>query len=611
MPEVVLHRDGANTGILRHGSEAIVINPATPGLWEALRQSGVRSVEHVLFTHHRRELADGWPELMAACRPQVHVPAAEESLFAHPASYWNDPKCRWQALCSHMPYHVTHTHPLEPDFTHTDGVLLEWHDWRIRVLATPGYTDGSITYLAEHDNRTVAFCGDLIYGPGRIRDLYCLQHHGKRNGHEVGDYHGFMGAMETVIDSLLTIREQVPEHIVPAHGVVMDRPADAIDLLVSRLRLAYHNYVSISALRWYFPRYFDGFSRDAETLPMQETFPQPTNVRRVCGNVWTLIARSGRALITDPYAKDAVDAVQTLLDKGEITGVDGIWITHYHSDHVQAAAYARDKFACPIITDRHIADIIERPSAYFLTCLVDAPATVDRVTEDGETWKWEDFTLSAYHFPGQTYYHAGLLAVADAGERYFFSGDSFTPTGIDDYCSWNRNFLGRDRGFDYCIRLMRSLRPDIIFNQHVEVGFRFTEQAYELMLANLAQRERLFADLLPWDHANFGTDEYWVHTYPYEQQARPGQIIPLQVRIMNHALDARAATVGLRTPQNWSVTPHTLTVTCAARIETGMRFEVAIPANAPPQRHVIPVTVIFDGENLGSFREAIIEIERI
>jgi len=607
-PELHLHRDGTTVGILRHGHAALLINAGNPSLANDLRDAGIEHIDMVLFTHHRRELADGLSELLQQHRPQIHVPRAEAGLFSDPDSYWDAPNSRWYALCNRVPYHVTHIRPIEPLTTVGHGDTLSWHDWEIAVHETPGYTDGSVSYVVRRGDVVVAFTGDLIYGPGQVRDLYCLQRGNERNGHAVGDYHGFMGSVPELMRSLERIRELEPTALVPAHGKLMDKPNDAIDLLCARLRDVYQNYVEVSALRWYFPDYFASHSATPGTLPMQETVPLPPNVRRVKGNVWLLVATNGRALMTDPYAVDAVDDVQALLDRGEITAVDGIWITHYHCDHVEAAEYARKKFACPLITDRTMADIVVNPSAYFLTCLANTPAKVTRATDHGETWRWHDFTLSAYHFPGQTYYHSGLLAVHDSGARYFLAGDSFTPTGIDDYCSWNRNFLADGAGFRQCVRLLQQLKPHIVFNQHVEVGFRFTDEALELILANLDERKRLMQRLLPWPNPNFGTDEYWIHTYPYEQTVPAGQNATIQVRVLNHASQPEQVRIDLLPVSDWTVHPAHYTTVCPAKMQTSVTFDVQTCAATPPGRYVLPVKVTFGGQDLGSCREALVQL---
>ena len=106
--------------------------------------------------------------------------------------------------------------------------------------------------------------------------------------------------------------------------------------------------------------------------------------------------------------------------------------------------------------------------------------------------------MTAYYFPGQTYYHGGLL-VEGYGIRMFFAGDSFTMAGIDDYCSGNRNLLGADVGYEKCLRLIQELKPTHIFNCHVDPAFDFTDDEIACMLDTLAEREKCYTALFPWD----------------------------------------------------------------------------------------------------------------
>lgn len=600
---------GAVTGILRDGDSALLINAPSPGIAERLRALGVRQVERVLMTHHRRDVADGLAEVLAAWHPEVLVPEAERALFEDPSRYWRDPQHRWRLLCGHVPYHATHTQPVPVAQAVRDGDVLTWHGRRIAVLATPGYTDGSVSYLVRRRDAeaAVAFTGDLIWGPGRVRDLYSLQHEVTRNGFRIGDYHGFMGALWTVLESLGRVLAATPETLVPAHGLVMARPAAAVGLLRARFEAAYHTYANISALRWYFPQFFADHSPDEGTLPTQETFPFPAHVRRLSGTTWALLAADRHALLIDPYSPASLEAAAQALAAGEVAAYDGIWLTHYHYDHVEAAEAARQRFGAPILTDRIMAEVVEHPDRFFLTCLAPQPATVEKPTEDGQTWTWGGYRLTAYHFPGQTYYHGGLHVVPEQGPSLFFAGDTVTPTGIDDYCAWNRNWLGDGLGFDRCLKLLRRLQPDLIFNQHVEVGFRFSEAAYDTMLENLAEREALFRALVPWKHSNFGTDEYWVHTYPYEQRLAPGIVASVAVRLMNHDAGFREVTVSPVLPEGWQADPVSLSCLCEPGREAVLRFGLRAPA-AAQGRVVVPFRVTFDGVFLGALRECVMEV---
>ena len=183
----------ALAGVLRYRDEALLINAGPRGLAPALAKEGIHTVAKVLMSHHRRDVGAELTEILASGAVDLVVPEAERELFENPSAYWQAEESRWQLLCGHVPYHATHVHPYSVAQTVAAGDVLAWHTWRIRVLDTPGYTDGSVTYMVRQDGweDEVAFTGDLIWGPGQVRDLYSLQHGMTRNGQSVGDYHGF------------------------------------------------------------------------------------------------------------------------------------------------------------------------------------------------------------------------------------------------------------------------------------------------------------------------------------------------------------------------------------------------------------------------------------
>ncbi len=126
----------------------------------------------------------------------------------------------------------------------------------------------------------------------------------------------------------------------------------------------------------------------------------------------------------------------------------------------------------------------------------------------------------------------------------FFVGDSHTMAGIDDYCAHNRNWLGRGLGFEYCLTLVERLQPTHMFNCHVDDAFTFQADEIQFMRRQLDQREQMFGQLVPWDHANFGLDPSWVRADPYRQSAAPGDTVQVNVVITNHS--SRPATYACR-----------------------------------------------------------------
>ena len=239
-----------------------------------------------------------------------------------------------------------------------------------------------------------------------------------------------------------------------------------------------------------------------------------------------------------------------------------------------------------------------------MPCLFPESIRVDRPMEDGETIEWKGFRLTAYHFPGQTLYHDGLLVERD-GVRAFFTGDSFANFGIDDYCSQNRCFLGRDTGYEKCFKLLLDVKPDLLIAAHwgpVPVSADYLRRALE----RFAEREKLFARLFPWENPNFGLDPGWIRCYPYRQKALPGGRVIVEARIYNHSSRPKAVMAELRAPAGW--TPAAVArATVAPRTEGRIRFEAGGPKAPSRRRHVLGLAVTVDGIRLREFAEAIVD----
>ena len=85
-----------------------------------------------------------------------------------------------------------------------------------------------------------------------------------------------------------------------------------------------------------------------------------------------------------------------------------------------------------------MSEVIGNPAAFRLPCLTTRPIPIENAKRDGETVRWNEWQFTFWNFPGQTLYHGGLVARRDDGQTYLFVGDSFTPSGMDDYCMQNR-----------------------------------------------------------------------------------------------------------------------------------------------------------------------------
>jgi hypothetical protein len=126
--------------------------------------------DRILLTHARRDILP----VAGTDRVGYVVPAAERELFENPAAFWAALETGRFHDYAQQSTKVP-VHPLPVLRAVSDGDTLDEGGVRIRVIGTPGFTRGAVSYLIETGGMRIACTGDLIYGDGRIFDLYSLQ----------------------------------------------------------------------------------------------------------------------------------------------------------------------------------------------------------------------------------------------------------------------------------------------------------------------------------------------------------------------------------------------------------------------------------------------------
>jgi len=572
------------------------------------------AVDTVLFTHHRRDVAWAGRGLVSAGAKAV-VPQAEAASFAEAPKFW--------AEFAHKRFHdyaqqttKLLSEPIPVTQSVRGGDTFDWQGISVRVLDTPGYTRGAVTYLVELDGRRIAFTGDLIYGDGRVLDLYSLQD--AIADAKIGGYHGYAARLGDLLASLRQVAAQQPDLLVPARGPLLRNPGEAMANLIAKAQALYANYLSIDALRWYFheehmrakAKRVLPSSAKVEWLPIAETVaPLPAWILPV-DNARLILSADKSGFLVDCGSQRILDELQKLRDSGKLASIEHAFITHYHDDHTDQAPKLVERFGCTVHASRQNWDILENPGAYRLPCLTANPLHVSGRAESGGRWRWKEFELALYYFPGQTLYHDALLVKKDGGEQVFFIGDSFTPTGIDDYCLLNRNFVREGTGYFHCLELLKQVAPGaLLINQHVPPAFRFTSAQIDQMTETLRKRVSLLQSLLPWDDPNFGLDEGWARFHPYASAVRAGEQAKLSLRIMNHSPAAQTFEARLRLPADWrlrAMTPARLRV--PARTEGALQVQIEAPKNATPGPRVLTADLRWDEWDLREWTEAMVTV---
>jgi glyoxylase-like metal-dependent hydrolase (beta-lactamase superfamily II) len=567
-----------------------------------------RNVSHVLFTEARRDVVWVGAPFVSKGAAAI-VPERERALFEDPASFW----AAYEKGRFHD-YSQVNTkvlrNPVRVSRAVRGGDKLNLDRVSVEVIDTPGYTRGAVSYWLEIGGKRIACTGDLIYGDGQLFDLSSLQDaipETKTRG-----YHGYAARAGELIESLRKIAARKPDVLVPARGPLIEDPQASIQRLITRLQALMASHFATDALRWYWgeeslrtrsSKALDG--RAVDSMPMAEQRPLPDWVQAI-GNSRLLISQTGAAFLIDAGFKGTPPKIDELMAAGKVKSVDGMWITHYHDDHTDFAQMLSDRVHCPIYYTARMNDVLRSPSDYRLPCLTTNAITSGRPQADGTRMRWHEFELTFFDFPGQTLYHGGLLVERQGADPIFFVGDSFTPSGIDDYCQQNRDFLREGAGYLYCLKVLeRQNKNTWLVNQHVEPTFRFSAQQYERMRAELTKRMALLKELAPWPDLNYAIDESWAAVDPYRAEVRNGQRVTLNLRVTNHSSQQETYRVTWNLPPGWRMIEAQPALTLAPRA-AGAAHAVFLTEGVG--LHVITADVEFDGRELREWTEALVKV---
>ncbi len=591
MPGLRIINGAVNTAVFERNGKILLIDSGD--LQKPL-------AEWALFTHHHPDQASG-AAILAASGTKIAAPAAERRFFEDAKSVWETADNRLDHDYNCRPDLVTLRDAVPVTTAVKNGDVHEWQGLKFEVLETPGHTDGSVTYLVQLEGKRIAFTGDLIYSPGQIHDFYSLQKAFPGMG---GGYWGFGGAVDDVKASLDRVLERNPDIVIPSHGTIINDFAAAAEKLKQNLDAVMENYLTTCAWRANKSGiYKKNTPRMFEPLPAAG---YPKWFRDITYTTKAIVADDKSVFLSDCGSTRVLDELGKLQRAGEIGQIEGLWVTHYHDDHTEAVNAARRRFGFTVYAQRALVDILEHPTAYQGPCLYPESVHVDHVLADRESFSWKGFKMTAFNFPSQTLYHDGLLVERD-GQKVFFTGDGFSSRSFSDVCSQNRNFSGRDVGFEKCCRILLETKPDVLMTAHWGPLF-MTEEYLNQFISYLQARERIYEKLFPYDNVNFGIDPYWLRAYPFRQKALPGSEVEIEARVLNHAAKPKTVQVSLKLQQGWKSVHTTGELTIPSRTEGRLRFTAVAPSTTARRRHVLGLSAVVDNQPVGEFGAAIVDL---
>jgi len=589
-----------NEIVIKRNGKAIAINAAPSGV----------EVDRLFLTHARRDVISA-AERSAPPEKWAVSPAIAE-VIQNAEEHWQK---WWDARFNYYQQQVTRL-PLKnhiPGTVMEPGVPLKWQGLTITMIPTPGYTRDGTSYLVDFGKRKVLYTGDLILKGGKVRDLYSFQNEIKEA--KVGGYHGYMGRISTWLQSIQTIRSLGVDAIVPSRGETIDDPGKDLAASEDLAKSIYRSYLSTNALHWYFGEERMGTSAElvlgkdhgVKGMPFAEHIDLPDWCQHI-STTKLLVSEDGSGFALDVGGPNQLESLRKALADGLVKSIDGIFATHTHNDHSAAIGEAAREFGCPVYALPEVADVLENPGHWFLPGISPNPVDKVAVKQNGETMQWKEFNLTFHFYPGQMYNHGALLVEKADHDPVFFIGDSFSPSGIDDYCLMNRNLMRDDTGYALCFRKIEGLPKETwLVNQHIPHLFRFSDDERSFLKTNYRKRKDLIGSFVAWDDPNFGIDEQWAKFYPYGQEANPGEKVKVSLEIWNHSDVERTFTLRLNDHIGSTFSPATLII--PARETASKDFQITIPEDAAERVHLITADITRDdGVHLPEWCEALIKV---
>ncbi len=568
--------------------------------------------EHVLLTHHRRDVV--WKARSGIDnRVPIIAPAADRPWLEKTPDFWNSfTKSRFHDYGCFTTKIIDSDIPVARWVQESD--VLDWRGLKFQVLDTPGYTRGSVTYVSTIDGKKLAFTGDLIYGDGKLLDLYSFQDAIPEAS--IRGYHGYASRLAQLVTSLKRIAALQPDVLIPARGPLIDKPQVAIDKLIARVSSLYHNYLSTNALHWYFKEdrmrvcgeRVLGKGANIELMPYSLHEKAPDWIFENATSR-LLISDEGHGFLLDCGYQRVIDAVQKLIDSGVIKQVDGIFVTHYHDDHTDMVQAAAEKFRCPVYATLEYEDILENPSAYHMPAMTSNPIRDIQGIDSGHFMRWKEFELTFHFFPGQALYHGALLVRRQQDRPVFFIGDALAPSGIDDYCLQNRNLVHDQGGFNLCFKKLRDIQqPFWLVNEHIPFVFQFSDAELSNLERKYRERTEVLKQLFPWDAPNYGIDEQWAVFYPYGINSPANRSVTLEVHITNHSPKRREFVVAPKTnapAMKLSSKQETIAIAPGERGKAIFSLNVG----AKSGNYLITADISSDGMEFKEWVEALVTVE--
>ncbi len=571
--------------VLKQDSQALAIDPPLGDWPDHLGEIGVDRIDAVLATHHHRDTL-AHAGLLVKRGAVLAAPAAEVDRIEAVDTFWKTARTFFLYDCDSDYFSLRE--PVTVKHALTDGEQITLAGMNIQALTLSGHTEGSMAYVVELDGKRLVFVGDNMSAPGQVHDLHDFQY----------KYMGFNEGTQALLEHLPALAGARADLLLPAHGDPIDDVAAAVALLEKNLQ-----------------RHVAAVAPNRLPRPKNDMMQVGEHVFFVQGTTYCIITDEGKGLFWDiGYVE--IEKLNRLVDAFGLKSVDVVTFSHYHDDHIcRAHEFAERHHGLGTRHPRNVQlwchetlhDILTHPLAWRMPCTFPSPLVIDRVYGD-ETIEWEGIQLEFFEFPGQTFYHAGMVAELD-GRRYAFTGDNIWKRADEaksitgPIIPRNRYFV--DRGYEFSVQQLIDRRVDYICPAHSD-AFPVTMDELQAFKDWAGETREAITALCP--TAPLGMDPWWCRFYPFHLELKKNEV-SFEVIIESPFQKARTIMIEPVACDPLSIEPSEAEVSVPARGKVRASFTLKSKSTLPLDTR-IPVTarLTIDGELWGEIGEGLVVV---
>jgi glyoxylase-like metal-dependent hydrolase (beta-lactamase superfamily II) len=412
--------------------------------------------------------------------------------------------------------------------------------------------------------------------------------------------------------SCYQLQDEQLDLLLPSHGHPMPDPDEALELLASRMQ--YH----VDSRRWHPWDLADRLRNPF--IPLTDHLLLNRSSLSCC---YILLSDTGEALLVD-YGYDVTTGLPTGTERAarrpwlaslpalkEQFGVSRVSVampTHYHDDHVAGLPLLRAVEGTQIWVPSNVAPILADPWMHDLPCQWFEPIRADRVLPVGESFTWNEYTITVHEQPGHTLFASAFEVQVD-GVTVMFTGDQQENLGIpgERHEILNYQYRNRYRIGDYkaSAELYRRVAPGLMLSGHWEP--RWVDEGYlDYLLDAGHDLIDMHRALLPLDELDLGADGVLARLTPYRSRVAAHGELTLTATVRNPFGQRCEATLRLVLPEGFSSRSGG-----SVWLDAGEEIEVPLRISAgrgPRSRQRVALDVTIGDLMLGQHAEALIEV---